>query len=254
MGRDKQGREIRRSNTDKLKFCKGNAKLDKTIYTFSLPAGYTCPGANECKSRVKLVDGKLTVVDGPKTKFRCFAASQEVLYQNTYRARQHNMDLLKGLTVGGMRELINRSLPKKAKVIRVHVSGDFFSQSYFDAWMEVAEDNPDRLFYAYTKSLNYWVNYAKRHDFPANFILTASMGGRFDSLIPQHDLRYAKVVYSESEANKLGLPIDHDDSHAYKDGPSFALLLHGVQPKGTEAAKALVKLKKASKGGYAPRR
>lgn len=31
----------------KLTFGKGNAKLDKAIITFSLPAGYTCPGEDE---------------------------------------------------------------------------------------------------------------------------------------------------------------------------------------------------------------
>jgi hypothetical protein len=234
----------------KLKFGKGNAKLDKTIYTFSLPAGWTCPGANICKSKVKVVDGKRSIHDGPQTQFRCFAASQEVLFTGVYNSRQHNRELLKGMTVGGMRLLINKSLPKKAEVVRVHVSGDFYSRSYFDAWMQVANDNPDRLFYAYTKSLNYWTDYTKHNRVPHNFVLTASVGGRFDDLIDVHDLRYAKVVYTEAEANVLGLPIDHDDSHAYKHGPSFALLLHGVQPKGSEASKALVKLKKAGKGGY----
>jgi len=50
------------------------------------------------------------------------------------------------------------------------------------------------------------------------------------------------VVFSEEEAAKLGLEIDHDDSHAYKGDKSFALLLHGTQPKGTMAAKAKNKL------------
>ncbi len=30
-----------------LKFQKGNAKLDKSIHTFSLPAGHSCPFAFE---------------------------------------------------------------------------------------------------------------------------------------------------------------------------------------------------------------
>jgi hypothetical protein len=66
---------------------------------------------------------------------------------------------------------------------------------------------------------------------------TASYGGKYDNLIEKHNLRYAKVVYSEDEATRLHLEIDHDDSHAMSHGASFALLLHGTQPAGTVAAK-----------------
>jgi len=232
-----------------LKFGKGNAKLDKTIYTFSLPAGWTCPGSRDCKSKVHVdSNNKRTLKDGKHTVFRCFAASQEVLYTNTYLSRQHNNEALKGLSAQEMFALIDSSLPKKAEFIRTHVSGDFFSQAYFDAWLAVALANSGKTFYAYTKSLNYWV--ARMEIIPDNFVFTASKGGNFDHLIDQHGLRQAIVVFSEEEAANLGLPIDKDDSHAMKNGGDFALLLHGAQPKGSEASTALQKLKKAGKGGY----
>lgn len=232
-----------------LKFGKGNAKLGKSIHTFSLPAGWSCPGANECKSKVVIVDGKRKVEDGPDCKFRCFAASSEVVYTKTYEARQHNFEALKGLTGYEMTRLIQDSLPKRAKYVRLHVSGDFFSQAYFDAWIEVARCHPNILFYAYTKSLNYWVaRFSLINLIPANFVLTASVGGRYDSLISTYNLRSARVVFSEEEAAKLGLPIDHDDSHAMKPKGNFALLLHGTQPKNSEAAAAKKALK--GKGSY----
>ncbi len=84
-----------------------------------------------------------------------------------------------------------------------------------------------------------------------NFILTASYGGRDDELIDQHGLRSAKVVFSETEAEELGLEIDHDDSHAARPSVKnldFALLVHGTQPKGSEASEALKALK--GKGSY----
>ena len=56
------------------------------------------------------------------------------------------------------------------------------------------------------------------------------------------NLKYARVVFSEEEAAKLGLEIDHDDSHAYGGDESFALLIHGTQPSGSMAAKAKNKL------------
>ena len=82
-------------------------------------------------------------------------------------------------------------------------------------------------------------------------VLTASYGGRDDWLIDYQGFRSAKVVYSEAEARELDLVIDHDDSHAanptWRD-TDFALLLHGTQPKGSDAAVALKALK--GKGSY----
>ena len=112
--------------------------------------------------------------------------------------------------------------------------------------MTLAECNPNTLFYAYTKSLTYWLELEDYYNSNNNFVLTASFGGREDGLIEKHSLRYAKVVFSEAEAENLGLEIDHDDSHAARPSmknQDFALLIHGTQPKGTDAATALKALK-----------
>lgn len=232
--------------SEKLKFSKGNAKLDKKIHIFSLPAGKSCPGALICKSQVK--QGK--VVDGPETKIRCYAASQEAQYPGTFNARKHNYDLLKKANSGkAMRDLILDSLPKKAKYVRIHASGDFFNEKYFLAWVSVAQKRKDVLFYAYTKSVNYWVQF--KDLVPANMILTASFGGRHDELINRYRLKHSVIVFSEEEAKALEYPIDHDDSHAMNPWTNFALLLHGTQPKGSSASKALVQLKKKGVTGYA---
>lgn len=244
-----------------LKFSKGNAKLDKRIYTFSIPSGYTCPFAKECLSKADRKSGR--VKDGKSTRFRCFSASQEALFKPVRKSRWDNLEVLKNALsvyrelpdnedtqdkVRAMAWVIYKSLPKKAKLVRIHVGGDFFSQDYFDAWLQVAREKPDVIFYAYTKSLRYWTLRLK--EIPDNFRLTASYGGSEDELIAQHGLRYAKVVFSEKEAKANGLSIDHDDSHAIGNGPSFALLIHGTQPAATPAAKALSVLKKAGNFGY----
>src|SRR4029077_12086494 len=116
-----------------LKFGKGNAKLDKQIATFSLPAGYTCPGASACLARANRITGKVT--DGPLAQFRCFAASAEAAYSNVRESRWHNFDLLKGKTREQMRALILASLPDTT-IIRIHVSGDYFNEAYFGAWID----------------------------------------------------------------------------------------------------------------------
>lgn len=228
-----------------LKFSEPNSKLralralGKSVMTFSLPAGWTCPSAQDCLAKVGR-DGGL--VDGMVAQFRCFAASDESQYKETRRQRWHNFDLLKGLDSVAMADLIAGSLetlPSKTNCIRIHVSGDFFNQAYFLAWCTVASRRPDILFYAYTKSLNTWVE--NRSAVPSNLVLTASYGGRHDDLIAKHGLKSCKVVFSIDAAK--GLPIDHDDTHAMDAScQEFALLLHHTQPKGSIAAEALKKL------------
>jgi len=191
----------------------------------------------ECKTIADRAWGFIT--DGLKQLYRCYAASDEAKSPQTRAARHWNFELLKHETEHEMFRRLNVSLPKKAKIVRIHVSGDFFNQRYFNAWARVASHNPNILFYAYTKSLKYWIDHGS---IPDNLKLTASWDESNSSIIIMKNLKFAKVVFSEEEAAELGLEIDHDDTHAYKGNKSFALLLHGTQPKGTMAAKAKNKL------------
>ncbi len=234
------------SNKSTLTFGKGNAKLGSFISTFSLPAGHTCPGAMDCLSKANRQTGKLT--DGKQTKFRCFAASAEALYPIVRESRWNNFELVKKLSSEELAELIQASLPKKCHTVRIHVSGDFFNEVYFLGWLLAANNNPNILFYAYTKSVELMVKFG--NVLPKNLKLTASRGGRFDYLIDKHNLKCAEVVFSEQEAADKGLTIDHTDELAYGQDKSFALLLHGMQPKGSIAGKALSALRAVGKGGY----
>jgi len=241
------------AKTKLLKTVKSLAKYlnKRQIYSLDLPAGWTCPGAKNCKSRCVMVNGKATIKDGPHCQFRCFSASQEVVFPRVRRARQYNFDLLKQeKTVNNILQLLENSMPSNLGILRWHVSGDFYSLSYLRAALRLTEKHPDRLFYIYTKSLHHLakldcVDLSKGIIRP-NFLVTASYGGKYDHLIKPLNIRIAKVVFSEAEAK--GLPIDYNDSHAATSGGNFALLLHGIQPKGTPAAKALSKLK--GKGTY----
>ena len=236
----------------KLKFGDANTKLVKLqtalklkVITFSLPSGFTCPGALDCLSRANRQTGHIT--DGPNTKFRCFQASAEALYPSLREMVWHNFELIKSkvANTADITKLIQDSLPAKFDVCRVHVGGDFFNASYFDAWLQVARDNPSKLFYAYTKELRNWV--ARLDSIPKNFVLTASRGGKFDSLIDTYNLKNAVVVFSEKEAADKGLEIDHSDEKAAVGTKNFALLIHGSQPAGSFASKALQAVKSAAK-------
>lgn len=133
-------------------------------------------------------------------------------------------------------------------IVRAHIGGDFFNKSYFLAWMRLAKTYAPTWFYAYTKRLDLWTD--NMDIIPPNFELNASRGGKHDELIDKYNLKSAEVVYSYEEAKQKGLEIDHDDSHAYKRGPSFAQLIHGTQPAKSEASKALTLLKLQGWTGY----
>ena len=224
---------------------------ERKIYSLDLISGYSCPSAKACLSKAVVDEnGKRHIEDGKDNEFRCFSASQEVQYTNVYNLRKHNFDLLRQPNTH-MDLLLMDSMPKDTGIVRIHVAGDFFSPEYMWAWWLTASENPDKLFYAYTKSLRYWIDVVNEMPILHNLVLTASYGGRDDHMIAEHNLRSAKVVYSESEANILGLDIDSDDSHAAIPSmcnKDFALLIHGIQPKGSEAGKALAALK--GKGSY----
>ena len=250
-----------------LKWSKANAKTERLnescwaiakhldggrkVYSLDLLSGHSCPFAHQCFSKAVEVDGKRKIKDGPNTEFRCFSASQEVQYTNTYNLRKHNFDTLKQHSDDWplMYQELWKSIPPDAGIVRIHVAGDFFNENYLRAWIQLALEHHDVLFYAYTKSLQYWDSL--RNEIPENLVLTASYGGRDDWMIDYFDFRSAKVVFSEAEAEELDLIIDHDDSHAanptWRD-ESFALLIHGTQPAGSDAASALKELK--GKGTY----
>ena len=195
-----------------LKFSAANSKLKKLykvkqlkkytdkgkIYSFDLPAGHSCGFAHECHSRAIEKDGKLTIKDFPSTKFRCYAASLEALYPATFKLRHDNFAYLRQFkTVDEYYDAITSYLPKNYSIIRCHSSGDFFNENYFKAWLRIAQENPDKLFYWYTKALPYWVNNKKEVDQTYNFVGCASYSGRKEDMIEEYGLRYSNVVVSK---------------------------------------------------------
>lgn len=240
-----------------LSISKDNAKLDHPY--FSLPAGYSCPFADKCKTLVprdrKKIDDKLIQQYGD---VRCYAGSEEARYPDAQKMRWRNKDLLDQFDQQGKTDLILKSLKYfeqnhgKIDVFRIHESGDFYDMEYFNSWLEVARQRPDILFYAYTKSLPFWME--RKADIPDNLKLIASVGGKRDNLISKYDLRHAVVVNSPEDAKKLRLPIDIDDTLAHNYDGNFALLIHGTQQAGTELSKQAYKnrdiLKKLKRGEF----
>jgi len=153
-----------------------NKKLQKTqgtgaynIMGFGIPADHdftdenlvkrnTCPGALACRAV-------------------CYAKQGGYLWPASIAARAHNLALSQNPNfVALMIEDLARF--RKVDTVRVHDSGDFYSQGYFDAWCWIARAFPNITFYAYTKSLDLDLSGA-----PHNFRVTQSLGGKFDGLV-----------------------------------------------------------------------
>ena len=243
-----------------LKITYENAKLIG-IFHFSLPSGYSCPGASNCKTFADRMTGKIRDEQKPDADgiiYRCYAAMDE-RYKNVRQSRWDNFDLLKEeKSTKDKTALIVRSIRQTGLVrggtLRVHIGGDYYSQSYFNAWMEAASFFPNVIFYSYTKSINFLHSYIIDYErLPKNFVFTCSRGGKYDNLIPYTMVKSARVFFSKDEADALGLDIDHTDDLAISGSKDFALLIHGSQPAGSDASKALSANKKKGFTGYQQR-
>lgn len=161
------------------------------------------------------------MTNGPKQKFKCYSAVSE-RYPSVRARYWCNFDAVRGKTPGEVADVLTECCPKRAARVRVHTAGDFFSENYFLGWMQFAESKPDIRFWAFTKSLPFWIQ--NTNSVPPNMELQASYGGKWDDLIDEHGLKYARVVWSRAEAEALGLEIDTDDRLAATPGKSFALM------------------------------
>ena len=191
-----------------MKFVRKTTYYRGVVYEWNLPTGFTCPFALECLVKVDRQTGKMT---NKSNQYRCYAGSAE-RFPAVREHRWKNFEYVRSGRVP--------IVPEKAKAVRIHASGDFFSQKYFDTWLMVCRNNPDVEFWAYTKSLNYWVN--RLESIPKNLVLTASYGGRQDQLIREYNLKHALVIPSADKAN--GMPIDTNDDLARIKNVNFYLV------------------------------
>lgn len=109
----------------------GNSKLGRRIWSFSIPAVETCPGATAACQRACYAK-------------KGFMAFNDVVakYERNYEAAQRE-DFVD--TVVAEIRTVN------AEVVRVHAAGDFYSEAYIQKWQRIARKTSAR-FYAYTRS------------------------------------------------------------------------------------------------------
>ena len=203
-----------------MAYTKKNTYYTGTVYEWNLPTGWTCPSAKECLVKVDKLTGKM---DNKSNAYKCYSASAE-RFPGVRTSRWNNLEQSKDSLP---------PLPKNCKSVRIHSSGDFYSQEYFNKWIDFCNDNKDVEFWAYTKSLNYWVR--RINDIPKNLVLTASWGGKHDNLINEFNLKSAMVI-SEVKHDK---PIDYNDDIARQKNVSFYLLDNNVVGKGKQKDKII---------------
>lgn len=112
---------------------RGNTKLGPDlIWTFSLPAVGTCPGATDaCRAACYATKGRYQ-----------FRSIQGLYARNLAESRRRDF----AATIAG--EVRRQAI----RVVRIHGSGDFYSAAYALKWAAIARRRPEATFYAYTRS------------------------------------------------------------------------------------------------------
>lgn len=136
---------LKRSNDRKVaNAVSPNGKTPTIANTFGLPAGkdFSCPGATSICESV------------------CYAGKLEKVYKGVRAVLLHNWELLRNADMETMSLLIDEMIvdfvsdcEKKSadKLFRIHWDGDFFNDTYANAWKTVINNNTDIQFWVYTR-------------------------------------------------------------------------------------------------------
>ena len=195
------------NNNSKLK--KSSLKHNAKIFTFDIPAyktetgKITCPFAKDC------------------IKF-CYAQKGAFIWSPA--KNKHNQNYLntkKDDFINVIQDEINRK--RKITHVRIHSSGDYYSPKYLYKWVTIAKNNPNIIFYSYTKSIPL-VNKINK---PSNFIFIYSEGSKVDFLINTKKDRHAKIFNNEEELLKSGyINASDDDLLALTPNKKVGLIFH----------------------------
>lgn len=195
-----------------------NSKMRKTsaeagvrIFNFSIPAfktrsgKITCPFAGGCQKFCYAQKGNYT-------RFPVVKESQEKKYILT---KQDNFG-----------DLITAAIKrKKATHIRIHDSGDFYSPAYLNKWLNICKSNPGVIFYAYTKSIKFFLESALQ--IPTNLNVIFSEGSKNDELIKPDTMRHARIFDSLQELTAAGyIDASNNDLNAIQENKKVGLIFH----------------------------
>mgnify|MGYP003134027381 CR=1 FL=1 len=189
---------------------KKTSKINNTkVYEFNLPAWKSITGKTICLFADECI------------KF-CFANKGTYLYRNVREKYEKNYKLTKQTN---FIELIQTEInKKKPNYIRIHSSGDFYSPKYLQKWIKLAVNNPDIIFYGYTKSIPLF----KALKFtPGNFVFCYSKGSKVDHLINEKKDKFTQIFKTEEELLQSGfINASDNDLNVLTDNNKIGLIYH----------------------------
>lgn len=208
-------------------FLKQNGKMIKTmketgkaVFNFGIPAFRSASGLMTCPNASNCVNG-------------CYARSGTYRFKNTLNAYETR---LTATQADNFVDLMNAEIKYYARVynnlfIRIHDSGDFYSQEYAFKWFEIMRQNPAVKFYAYTKMISMFTDFKLLGIIPENFTVIYSFGGKEDYLIDRSTDRHAYVFSSSNELDAMGYANGTDNDMIAAEGKSnkIGLVYHGVK-------------------------
>jgi hypothetical protein len=169
-----------------------NSKLKKTskslglrVFNFGIPAyksasgKLTCPFADAC------------------VKF-CYAKKGAYIWSNVQPAFEKRYQLSK--TDDFVNKMNQEIIKKKPDYVRVHDSGDYYSNAYLRKWLAVAIHNPQVRFYSYTNC----VSMLKNTKLPDNYDIIFSDSGKQKHLIDEKKDRHTRIFSTHNELISAG--------------------------------------------------
>ena len=137
--------KLKRSNDRKVaNLVTKNGKQAAIANTFGLPAGkaYSCPGATSVCESV------------------CYAGKLEKVFPSVKKNLLHNWELLRNADNDTMVRLLDEMIVdfvadcekrNAEKLFRIHWDGDFFNDTYTNAWKTIITNYPEIQFWVYTR-------------------------------------------------------------------------------------------------------
>ena len=169
-----------------------NSKLRKTskllgvkVFNFGIPAyksasgKLTCPFADEC------------------VKF-CYAQKGAYVWSNVKPAFEKRYELTRSDEF--VSKMSDELFKKRPDYVRIHDSGDYYSKSYLQKWIDIANLFPEIKFYSYTNS----VAMLKEANLPSNFDVIFSDSGKQKNMIDVINDRHTKIFSSKQALEDAG--------------------------------------------------
>tara|TARA_R110000824_G_scaffold398548_1_gene602700 strand:- start:458 stop:1057 length:600 start_codon:yes stop_codon:yes gene_type:complete len=193
-----------------------NSKLKKTsiennarVLNFSLPAYKTITGKTVCPFAKDCI------------KY-CYAQKGNYKYPSVVKGLNNRYELSQ--TDEFVPKMNATIILERPTHVRIHDSGDFYSIKYLQKWVQIAEHNKEVIFYAYTKSIKFFVDGLL---LPDNMKIIFSEGSKTDNLINAREHRHARIFKTSEELNAAGyIDASSNDLQAITENKKVGLIFH----------------------------